>query len=155
MRRGVLAGVGLFVLLLAQPNSLFAQKVKINSGNADLLPTQFTDSADFKDTDTCGVRGQLLVIDYHERANRIEFKDTRLERRPARGTLAPFGRILNPEARDTLFNFKYGGGIQAKRLWGPVGFGFVLRARAEANLSRPNNKWVEALGSMTFTWGRR
>ncbi len=61
MRRGVLAGVGLFVLLLAQPNSLFAQEVEINSGNGDLLPTQFTDSAAFKDTDTYGVHGQLLV----------------------------------------------------------------------------------------------
>ncbi len=95
------------------------------------------------------------MIEHHERAKRIEFEDTRLKRRLAPGTLAPYDRIFNPETGDTLFNFKYGGGIQAKRLWGTVGFGFVLRGRTAPNLSRPNNKWVEAIGGMTFTWGQR
>ena len=61
MRRGVFAGVELFVLILAQPNSIFAQKVEVNSGNGSLLPTQFANAAAFKDRDTYGDRGRLLV----------------------------------------------------------------------------------------------
>ena len=153
MRRGVFAGVGLFVLLLAHPDSLFAQKVEINSGNGGLLPTQFADAAALKDTDIYGVRGRLLVTEHHERANRIEFEDANLERRVPPRTLALNGRIFNPAAANIFFNFKYGGGIKAE--WGPVGFGFVLRGRTSPNLSRPNNKWVEATGRVTFTWGQR
>ena len=91
------------------------------------------------------------MTEHHERANRIEFEDTNLETRARHGTLAPKPRIFNPEAGDLFFNFKYGGGIKAE--WGPVGFGFVLRGRTVPNLSRPKNKWAEAAGGVTFTWG--
>ncbi len=52
-------------------------------------------------------------------------------------------------------NFQFGGEIKAKCLWGPVGFGFVLGGQTAPNLSCPNNKWVEAIGGMTFTRGQR
>ena len=127
MRRGVFAGVGLFVLLLAQPHSLFAQKIEINPGNGGLLPA-------FKETDIYGVRPRLRVTEHHKRERNVEFP--------------------NPIEFE-FFNFKYDGGIEAKRRWGPVGFGFVLRERTSPNLSRPNNNWVEAAGGVTFTWGQR
>ena len=134
MRRGVFAGVGLFVLLLAQPNSIFAQKGEIYSGNGGLLPTPFADAAVFKETDIYGIRPRLRVTEHHKRERNVEFPN-RIE--------------------FEFFNFKYGGGIEAKRRWGPVGFGFVLRERTSPSLSRPNNNWVEATGGVTFAWGQR
>jgi hypothetical protein len=57
---------------------------------------------------------------------------------------------------DTFFNFSYGGGLKAQRLWGPVGLRADFRGRTMPNFY--NSQLVNAFemtGGLLFSWGER
>lgn len=57
---------------------------------------------------------------------------------------------------DTFFNFSYGGGVKAQRLWGPLGLRADFRGRTMPNFY--NNQTVNAFemtGGVLFSWGER
>lgn len=57
---------------------------------------------------------------------------------------------------DTFFNFSYGGGVKAQRLWGPLGLRADIRGRTMPNFY--NSQMVHAFemsGGLLFSWGER
>lgn len=57
---------------------------------------------------------------------------------------------------DTWFNFSYGGGLKAVRLWGPVGVMADFRGRTLPNfVNHESMTWFEAKGGLTFTFGEQ
>jgi len=61
--------------------------------------------------------------------------------------------VLN--GSETFFTFSYGGGIKAKRLWGPMGFFGDIRGRSVPNFFSTSLNWPELSAGLTFSWGER
>jgi hypothetical protein len=55
----------------------------------------------------------------------------------------------------TFFQFSYGGGIKALRLFGPVGLRAEVRGRTIPNFNGNSITWLEPTGGVTFSWGER
>ncbi len=70
--------------------------------------------------------------------------------------LAPAGSpSVIMEDGDTFFQFSYGGGVKALRLWGPVGLRAEVRGRTMPNFFGNSVTWLETTGGVTFSWGER
>jgi hypothetical protein len=67
---------------------------------------------------------------------------------------AGISRIIM-ESGDTFFNFSYGGGVKAVRLWGPLGLRGDIRGRTFPNFYGETLNWFEPTGGIILTWGER
>jgi len=73
-------------------------------------------------------------------------------------TGSPIPRTLDAlvvEDGDTFFNFSYGGGVKAARLWGPMGFRADVRGRTMPNFFGKTVNSFELTGGLLFSWGER
>lgn len=74
---------------------------------------------------------------------------------PNGGPIPRTTRPLIVEDGDTFFNFSYGGGVKAQRLWGPMGLRGDLRGRTMPNFFGQAIHGFEATGGLLFSWGER
>jgi hypothetical protein len=56
---------------------------------------------------------------------------------------------------DSFFQFTYGGGVKAVRLWGPVGLRADVRGRTLPNFYGSSLTWLETTGGINIMWGER
>jgi hypothetical protein len=64
-------------------------------------------------------------------------------------------KTLTLDNNDTYFNFSYGGGLKAQRLWGPMGLRIDLRGRTMPNFHTQSITGFEATGGLLFSWGEK
>jgi len=77
-----------------------------------------------------------------------------------RSVVTPSGTALVAndvlQDHDTFFQFSYGGGVKALRLWGPMGVFGDFRGRTIPNFfAGHGTNWPELTAGLTFSWGER
>ncbi len=75
--------------------------------------------------------------------------------RPNGGPIATTTEPLIIEDGDSFFNFSYGGGVKAQRLWGPVGLRADFRGRTMPNFYGDAVHGFEMTGGLLLSWGER
>jgi hypothetical protein len=74
---------------------------------------------------------------------------------PTAGPIPNTLGVLVTRDNDTFFNFSYGGGVRAQRLWGPLGLRADVRGRTVTGFYGTNVTGLEATGGLLFSWGER